>query len=208
MTYEELSALMRTRPSGPRPFYSAVHLVRFLELVETRHYGRKELVERLRVGEGSVRTMTNLLRHSGLIQVVRAGSRLTEEGARLLSSLRTQFSRGVEVPRGRALVDSQNVAILVRGGGARASLGVAQRDAALFAGSSGASTFVEESGTLAFPGVNPDLAALDPQLSEALREKLQPREGDAVVVGSAGDPDMAYLGAIAAAVSLLSPPLV
>lgn len=203
MTYEELASIIQSKPQGPRPFFSAVHLVRFLELVETRYFGRKELVERLKVGEGSVRTITNMLKSRDLIEVARSGARLTEKGAGLIASLRKQFTKGVPVPECKATVDSFNVAIAVRGAGDMTSLGVKQRDAAMIAGSSGASTLVYTSGKLVFPGMHPDLTEWDPGLSETIRGELDPREGDAVVIGSAQDIDSAFIGAIAAAVSLL-----
>jgi hypothetical protein len=201
--YDELANLMKSKPAGPRPFFSEVHLIRCLELVKTRYYGRKELVRKLGIGEGSVRTIIGVLRSAGFIEVHRAGAKLTEDGKRVLASLRESFSEGVVVPAGRSVVDVYNVAILVRGAGDRATSGVEQRDAAMMAGSSGASTFVYSSGKLAFPGMYEDLSELDPKLSVAIIRKLKPEEGDAVVVGSAGNPDLARIGCIAAALTLL-----
>jgi hypothetical protein len=178
-------------------------MVRLLELTDTRYYGRQELVDRLKIGEGSVRTITALLRSKGLVEIRRAGTRLTLEGRRLVESLRSQFSKGVPVPAGEAAVDTFSVAIAVRGGAVRVSSGVEQRDAAIMAGATGASTFVHTSGKLSFPGMYSDLSAFDPELSTTIIGELRPSEGDAVVVGSAADLDTAFIGAIAAATSLL-----
>jgi hypothetical protein len=203
LSYDDLANLMKSKPAGPRPFFDEVHLIRFLELVESRYYGRKELVRRLGIGEGSVRTITGILRSAGYIEVHRAGARLTEEGARILASVREIFSRGVSVPAGKSTVDVSNVAVLVRGAGRKITSGLEQRDAAMMAGSSGASTFVYRSKKLSFPGMFDDLSEYDPELSRAITEKLVPEEGDAVVVGSAGDLDMAYIGSIAASLTLI-----
>lgn len=203
MTYERLLKLMESRPRGPRPFFTAVHLVRFLELVESRHFGRKELAQRLKVGEGSVRTMTEMLRSMGLADVARGGVRLSREGVVLLSSIRSQFSIGVRVPGGKAFIDSCNVAIAVKRAACTVTTGVEQRDAAIIAGSTGASTFIYASGRLVFPGMDSDLARLDAGLSDALLASLKLEEGDVIVVGSAADYDTAALGAIASAASLL-----
>ncbi len=196
---------MESRHHGPRPYFSAVHALRFLELVAVRHYGRKELVDRLRIGEGSVRTIARMLESAGLIEIVRAGSRLTEKGRRLLDSIRMEISVAVEVPLSRAFVGRYSVAVLVRGAGERAlsSSGIPQRDAAMMIGSQGASTMVYRSGRLVFPGMYEDLRQLDRVLADSLVELLAPAEGDAIVVGSAADPDTANLGAIAAAATLL-----
>jgi len=203
LTYERLLKLMESRPRGPRPFFTAVHLVRFLELVESRHFGRKELAQRLKVGEGSVRTMTEMLRSMGLADVARGGVRLSREGVVLLSSIRSQFSIGVRVPGGKAFIDSCNVAIAVKRAACTVTTGVEQRDAAIIAGSTGASTFIYASGRLVFPGMDSDLARLDAGLSDALLASLKLEEGDVIVVGSAADYDTAALGAIASAASLL-----
>jgi hypothetical protein len=196
---------MESRHHGPRPYFSAVHALRFLELVAVRHYGRKELVDRLRIGEGSVRTIARMLESAGLIEVVRAGSRLTEKGRRFLDSIRTQISGGVAVPPSRASVDRYSIAVLVRGAGemALSSAGIPQRDAAMMIGSRGASTMVYRSGRLVFPGMYEDLRQLDRVLADSLVDLLAPAEGDAIVLGSAADPDTANLGAIAAAATLL-----
>jgi hypothetical protein len=201
--YDELANLMKSKPAGPRPFFSEVHLIRCLELVKARYYGRKELVRKLGLGEGSVRTIVGVLRSAGFIEVHRAGAKLTEDGRRILASLRESFSEGVAVPAGRSVVDVYNVAILVRGAGDRANTGIEQRDAAMMAGSSGASTFVYSSGKLIFPGMYEDLSEYDSKLADAIIRKLNPEEGDAVVVGSAGDPDLARIGGIAAALTLI-----
>lgn len=196
---------MESRHHGPRPYFSAVHALRFLELVAVRHYGRKELVDRLRIGEGSVRTIARMLESAGLIEVVRAGSRLTEKGRRFLDSIRMQISCGVAVPPSRASVDRYSIAVLVRGAGemALSSAGIPQRDAAMMIGSRGASTMVYRSGRLVFPGMYEDLRQLDRVLADSLVDLLAPAEGDAIVLGSASDPDTANLGAIAAAATLL-----
>ncbi len=203
MTYDELASMVESRPPGPRPFFSAVHVVRYLELVQSRHFGRRELAQRLKLGEGSIRTITDLLRAKGLVNVVRGGARLTDAGAAALGSIRAEFSEGLPVPASKAVVDACNVAIAVKGGGSRVSSGLEQRDAAIMAGSKGASTFVYSSGKLVFPGMYEDLAKLDARLSEAITGKLPLGEGDAVVVGSAPDIDAAFIGAIAAAATLL-----
>ncbi len=203
MTYGKVLKLMVSRPRGPKPFFAAAHVVRFLELVETRHFGRKELVGRLKVGEGSIRTMTELLRAEGLVKVSRGGISLSRQGVLLLESIRGQFSRGIPVAGGKALIDSCNVAIAVKRAAGMVATGLEQRDAAIIAGSSGASTFVYSSGKLAFPGMDTDLSRMDPGLSEVLLAELDMDEGDVIVVGSAPDYDTAFLGAIASAATLL-----
>lgn len=203
MTYDVVANLMRLKGAGPKPFFNEVHIIRFLELCSSRHHGRKEISASLLIGEGSVRTMIKLLRSEGLIEIRRAGVRLSEKGSELLSSLGTQFSRGVEVPAGRSFVDRCNVAIRVMGAAMRAGSGIRQRDAALLVGASGASTFKYLRTGLTFPGMYEDLSSFDPELSSSIISNLDPRVGDAVVVGSAAEVNRAHLGAIAAATTLL-----
>jgi len=203
MTYDELARLVNARPKGPRPFFHPAHLIRYLDLVESRPRSRQELARRLGIGEGSVRTITNLLRSRRIIKVGRSGARLTDEGSKVLSSLRKEFTRGIVVPKASSTIDAYNVAILVRGAAAKASLGIEQRDAAISTGSTGASTFIRKGGKLVFPGMYPDLCEADAELAEEIMNRLRPREGDVIVIGSGPDLDTAHVGAIAAAATLL-----
>ena len=204
MNLDELLQMVGRRPRGPRPFFTAAHVLRAVQLVAERPVSRRELAERLKIGEGSVRTILSTLRKAGLVDVVRAGVRLSEAGRQLLREMDRRLSPGVQIPAGRSTVDLHNVAIVVKGGGHRVSSGVEQRDAAMAVGSSGASTFVCQGGRLIFPGMATDMETLDPAGSERVKSILEIEEGDALVIGSARDVDRAHLGAIAAALTLLT----
>ncbi len=203
MTYQELESMLDQSASGPRPLFTTVHVVRLLELVSNRYLGRKVLVKKLRVGEGSVRTVIKKLKEAGLIETKRAGTHLTARGTKILSSIRDQFTEGVYVDPGEATLDIHNVARCAWDASEAVNSGVEQRDAAMGVGSTGASTFVYRNGGLEFPGMASDLGQLDPHMENSIMEKLTVEDDDVVVVGSASDEETANLGSIAAAISLL-----
>ncbi len=203
MTYERIVDLLRSGKKGPKPQFTTVHVLRILELAGQGYVGRKMLVRKVGLGEGSIRTIIGKLRDANLIEVKRAGVRLTNEGERFVKSLRDEFSPGVAVPSGSATVDRENVAVAVHGSPGGEVSGIEQRDAAMAVGASGASTFLFRGGNLTFPGMNYDLEEYDPDLHAAVTGSFELEEGDMVVVGSGSDIETAYLGAIAAAVSLL-----
>ncbi len=204
MRLDEFLRLVEKPPAGPRPFFSAAHVIRCLQLIAGGPVSRSNLAQHLEIGEGSVRTILKMLRELNLVEIVRAGVRMTEQGRELLQQIESVLTSGLPVPAGRATVDLYNVAVVARGAGRKVSSGVEQRDAALVVGSSGASTFVYRNGRLVFPGMGTDMETLDPDGSERIKSALKIREGDALIIGSAGNLDRAYIGAIAAALTIIA----
>jgi hypothetical protein len=90
--------------------------------------------------------------------------------------------------------------VLVAGGAQKVRLGVEQRDHALISGASGATTLVHVDGGFEVPAL-PD--AVEESVAESIM-RLGPRDGDAVVIGTADDAFSAMLGAYAAGLELLT----
>jgi hypothetical protein len=100
------------------------------------------------------------------------------------------------------VVGDFDVAVLVRGRAERVKDGLRQRDEAVKAGAAGATTLVFRGGRLLMPPET-DLDTGYPQLARQVRAAFELREGDVIVIGSAGDLRAAEDGALAAAVDLL-----
>ena len=81
--------------------------------------------------------------------------------------------------------------------------GLEQRDAAIKIGALGATTLVFSRGKLNMPGIEEDAFKGDPRIRVELISKLQPRENDVIIIGSANDKLTAEYGAIAAALETL-----
>jgi hypothetical protein len=90
--------------------------------------------------------------------------------------------------------------VLIAGGASKVRLGVEQRDHALISGASGATTLVYVDGGFKVPAL---ADAVEKPVAESIIG-LGPRDGDAVVIGTADDAFSAMLGAFAAGLELLN----
>jgi len=81
--------------------------------------------------------------------------------------------------------------------------GLEQRDAAIKAGASGATTLVFSHNRLAMPGTSEDVFQNIQLIHNMLVSKLKPRENDVIIIGSADDRLTAEFGAKAAVLVLL-----
>ena len=184
------------RAIGPLPRFADAHVKMALELIgKHKRIGRKQLAEELGVGEGSMRTILDQLKKRGLITSSRGGHSLTAKGEHTLSKP-FEF---VQVNVGDLTMGKVNIATVVRGAATKVMRGIEQRDEAIKAGADGATVLIFKRGRLRFPD---EFFEVKKGASDALLNVLHPREGDIVVIGSAGDAVKAEAGAKAAARSL------
>ncbi len=196
---ETLHALSGKTAPGRAPEFTPAHVLIALLVIKERSPGRKQLSADLRLGEGTIRNLLRRLADEGLVSSTRRGVELTAEGEGLLAEL-AECIRGTPAPRSHLTLGEYNHAVLVAGGAQKVRLGVEQRDHALISGASGATTLVYVDGGLEVP-------ALPDAVEEAVAESiigLGPRDGDAVIIGTADDAFAAKLGAYAAGLELLS----
>lgn len=196
---EILRALPGKAAPGRAPEFTPAHALIALLVIGERSPGRKQLSADLRLGEGTVRNLLRRLTEEGLVSSSRRGVGLTGAGEAFMREL-TQSIRGRPVPRSHLTVGEFNHAVLVVGAAQNVRLGVEQRDHALMSGASGATTLVFENGSFKVPAL-PD--AVEEPVAESIMG-LGPRDGDAVVIGTADDAFSAMLGAYAACLELLS----
>jgi DNA-binding Lrp family transcriptional regulator len=157
--------------------------------------GRKDLAKELGIGEGSVRTILNQLKRSGLLVSSRGGHSLTHKGRRALGTP----SEFVRIDAGDLTVGEVDVATIVRGAAAKVKKGIEQRDEAIKAGATGATILVFKEGQVQFPD---RFIEVGKELSETIVKALRPREGDVIVIGTGSDVSSAEAGARAAARTL------
>jgi len=189
---------------GRTPLFTEAHVIKALEEIEAEgQVGRIKLSEKLRLGEGTTRTLVKHLKKEKLIKISRSGIGFSEYGTKLLSTLRTEISREVEVPPSPLTVGTFNIAVLVRNAGSAVKYGLEQRDAAIMTGARGATTLIFSNNRLRMPGVTEDVFKDIPSIREALLSKLEPKENDVIIIGSAEDKRSAELGAKIAALELL-----
>jgi len=182
--------------SGPLPRFTEIHAQMALKLIEKYgRIGRKRLVEKLGVGEGSMRTILEKLCKQGLITSSRGGHSLTGKGKKFLYTL----PNFVQVDAGDLTVGKFDVATVVSGASGKVKNGVEQRDEAMKAGADGATILIFRRGKLQFPG---ESMKVQEKLSRRLVAALRPRNGDVVIIGTGKDAAKAEAGARAAAQTL------
>ena len=185
---------------GPAPRHKQYHILKALLVLRALgKIGRGKLADELGLGEGSTRTVVEWLRKTGMIKIGQTGILLSEKGARAVE----RFVGPVVVRAGGLSVGKHDCAVLVKGGASGVKLGIEQRDAAIRIGAAGATTVVAKNGKLALPGESKgsdiDIAQNYASIAGELFEKMAPIDGDAIIIGSAGEPCLAADGAIEAA---------
>jgi DNA-binding PadR family transcriptional regulator len=184
-----------TSAVGPLPRFAEVHVRGALELIaEHKTIGRKQLAEKLGVGEGSMRTILNQLKKQSLITSSRGGHALTAKGRRALG----EPLKFIQVDAGNLTVGEVDVATIVRKVAAKIKRGIEQRDEAIKAGADGATVLVFKAGKLQFPD---SFSKVDEKVGKLIKP-FGPRDGDVVIIGTGKDVAKAEAGAKAAARTL------
>ena len=205
---EDILARWRKAPKGPAPKIDLTKIVCALKLIEVKApIGRYELSKQLGLSQGVVRGLINRLKIRGLIEVSRRGCKLTASGRRAL----IEFLESRNIVDAKFL-DSSKVSSLAPGPvvfGVRISKGsdfigdgIAQRDAAIKAGASGATTLIYVDDRLRFPSTLENVEELYPSEALYIIDELTPTNGDVLILCWADSPARAFEGAISAALSI------
>lgn len=198
-----LNYILKPLAPGPSPSYDIIHVIETLELIRDKGpIGRGKLSRALNIGEGVMKTLLRKLRIAGIIEVGIRGVKLTAEGLELAMKLKKAMPIRAKFGEMVLTVDKYNYGILVKGKANLVKKGLEQRDAAIKAGASGASTLIYVNGRLIMPP-DIDISLLAPNLSDEILSELNPEEGDVIVIGSGADPKSAKRGALAAALTLI-----
>lgn len=165
---------------GPGRKFGAFHFYRTLnEIAERGRIGRARIAEAIGIGEGSARTLLDLLEFDSLIKRNNAGIVLTEKGRRFVEGL--PFSmKGI----GASALSTGPYSTLavIRGRANRVTNGIFQRDEAIRNGGTGAITMIVSGGRLLLP---PDLSRVDDvTANQSAFTLLGAHDGDAVIIGS------------------------
>lgn len=130
------------------PRYSLYHVWKLYTIIEKDGpVGRKELAEALNLGEGTVRTILNRMKDDGAIACSRIGAVLTDQGQRRIDSLGIK-SNPIEIEG--FTIDEYNYLVIVKGMASQVKDGCQQRDDAVKAGASGATTLIKRAGKITF----------------------------------------------------------
>ena len=185
--------------------FEPAHIFKVLQVIwNNSKASRAMLVDELGLGEGSIKTLVKHMKMNYLIETSKAGMKLTNKGRALFSKITSAIPSEGEIQECSITLGKFNHAILVRGLAKEVGSGIEQRDAAIKIGALGAITLVFRENNLFTSDSSNDIPIKDPKLFGLISEKLQPENGDVVIIASAEGRRTADLAAKRAALETIS----
>lgn len=176
--------------------FDVVHVFVALQIMENRgRTSRNALCRGLSLGEGTVRTLVKHLKMHGLVQTSNGGTKMTVKGRGICLGLLTVMPSEISLPKCSVALGKFNYAVLVREFGFAIRSGIEQRDAAIRIGAKGATTLLFNEAKFVMPSNSQDSLKKDPVVRRMLVAKLNPQEGDVIIIGSADSEKTAELAA-------------
>ncbi|MDI6639465.1 MAG: hypothetical protein QMC77_00620 [Methanocellales archaeon] len=192
---------LSTPRRGLSPNYSEFHVILTFFILGECPMGRKALAERLALGEGTARTLIEKLQGMGLVRTSPTGCHLTKKGNEMLADFKKRVLYRPKIETGMITLGKANSAVLIRDSAKLIKSGMEQRDAAVSAGTMGASTIIlDETG----PRI-PTITA-DENMRTRMRvlcEDVCMQAGDVLVIGTGETEGEAERAAWAAAYTIL-----
>ncbi len=198
-----LKEIVAEKSTGPRPNISLPNIVKTILVIgQRRAIGRASLSKEVGVGEGVARTIIARLKRRTFLTITKKGCVFSKKGETLYSELSAKLIRIVNVEGGELNLGGKYSALLTRGIQFSGHPILGYRDTAIRAGADGAILMTRENGKLAIPSVTDEASAYAPKLAAELRVKLDPKDGDMIIVCGAPNYRDAENAAIAVALSM------
>ena len=185
--------------------YDRVHVFRALQLMN--EYGRISrvwLMDELKLGEGSIKTLVKHLKLNELVETSNPGMWLTRKGESLYKKLESTIPKEIALDKCSLGLGDYNHAILIKELGNDIGTGIEQRDAAIKMGAMGATTLIYQGNKFLMADRSQDSLRRDPKLRAELLEKLNPKENDVIIIASSNNKRNANLAAKNAALQTIS----
>lgn len=187
-----------SRLGGPIPKFKDYHVWKALYCIaENDLLGRKSLATLLKIGEGSTRTILNMLQEDGLITINKNGVTLTKDGLDTWKSVRMEIQ---PMNISELTIGKSDCAVRVPGMAGNVKFGCEERDIAIKQGATGATTLICSNNVLIFPG---SYYLVDQKVENSLRDCFDISDGDVIIIGTAPDAERAELGAVSAGLELM-----
>lgn len=166
--------------------FDIVHVFAALQMIGNNGTtSRNALCSGLVLGEGTVKTLVKHLKMQGLIGTSNRGTKMTAKGKGICKGLLLAIPAEMSLPKCSVSLSRFNYAVLVKEFGFAVGLGIEQRDAAIKMGATGATTLLFKDNKFVMPANSNDSLKKEPLVRRMLVEKLNPREGDVIIIGSA-----------------------
>lgn len=186
------------KTGGPIPKFTDYHLWKtMVSLDEIKPIGRKKLAFILNVGEGSTRTILNMIHEQELISINKSGVTLTKKGVEIRNTI---YFETAPIVTDDLTIKDFDFAVKIPYAAKKVQFGCEERDIAIKSGASGATTLVCFNGKLMFPGSE---YPVNSKMEIALREKFKIKNDDVILIGTGDTPESAEIGAISAAIQLI-----
>ncbi|MGA8565992.1 MAG: DUF4443 domain-containing protein [Nitrososphaeraceae archaeon] len=165
--------------------FDMVHVFKTLQLIqENGHVSRENLCKDLGLGEGTIKTLVRHLKMQNLIESTNAGTTMTKKGNSFFSGLLSSIPSEISLSKCAITLGKFNYAVLVKQMSSMIKDGIAQRDAAIRMGASGATTLLFKDNKFLIPQTDFDSLKDEHQLSEQMIKNLHPQDGDVIIIGS------------------------
>ncbi len=183
LVLQELKSLSARGVRGPAPSFDEVHIARALCLLyDNPPLGRITLSKSLGIGEGAARTLIRKLSSLGLLKVDAVGGcLLTEKGEELAQRLRKLFPKSLQLNLPSLKIGRHGYAVLIRRSISDQKV-ILIRDVAVRYGATGALVVKYCEGRLEVPLVYDDLKSEYPSEAQAILSKLEPKDGDTIII--------------------------
>lgn len=186
------------RLGGPIPKFKDYHVWKSLcHLNESSPIGRKRLATKLEIGEGSTRSILNMLQENGLVTINKTGVVMTSEGK---ECWRSAYMEVRYIDLDGLTIGEADCIVRVPGMASKVTYGCEERDCAIKAGAVGATTLVCSKGEILFPGSE---HAVDPDVEAGIRDLFAVEDDDVLIIGTAPDRRAAEIGAVTAGLELI-----
>jgi hypothetical protein len=185
--------------------FGAVHVLVALQVMQQEgRASRDALCKRLGLGGGAAKTLVKHMKMRGLVETSNGGTRMTARGRAVCQGIISAMPAEMALPKSSVALGRHNYAVLLKEFGFAVGSGIEQRDAAIRMGATGATTLLYREGRFVMPDSSHDPLRKEPALRRELIEKLQPEEGDAIIIGSADTGRVAELAAKDAALATIT----
>lgn len=187
---------------GPPGRYGDAELFYTLDhLSSGRSMGRKALSNYVGIGEGSMRSLLNVLEGFDMVTVTRMGVSITPVGRELLDAL---GARTVDMYIPLYVLGKFQQSIVVKDAAERVFNGIDQRNAGIRAGGDGCSTWTMKDGRIIMLP-NWDMDEHEPSIALKIRHHTRMVDGDVLIIGGGDSKHVAMMAAADAALQLVRP---
>ena len=176
--------------------FSIPHVFKALQLLEKDQFvSRATFGKEIHLGEGAVKTLILHLKEAKVIKTAKSGSFLTEKGEKLIDQILKTIPNECKIKKCSIVSGKNNHAIILKDYSFAIKSGLEQRDYAIMYGSSGCITLLFKDKKFHFPKEEKDCFEKDKKTRNRIIEKLNPQDGDVIIVSSSDDAFVAEISA-------------